>query len=278
MDSQIMVLLLYVDDIVLTGNTQSMLSSFISTLGTEFEIKDLGPLHYFLGLEVNSIQSGIHLSQTKYSLDLLQRNSMVECKPCSTPVHSKAQLSSLDGTLQLGLVFRSSSSPLALHAYSDADWAGCPDTRRSTSGYCIFLGPNLISWSAKKQPTVSRSSAESEYRSLAGVSAETVWISNLLHELHVPVSRPITLYCDNLSATYMASNPVFHARTKHIELDYHFVRELVLSGSHRVQFVPSIDQTVDLFTKGLLKQRFHLLRSKLVHQRPPSLRGNVKEL
>ncbi|CAL2224604.1 unnamed protein product [Prunus armeniaca] len=333
--SHIMVLLLYVDDIVLTGNTQSMLSSFISTLGTKFEIKDLGPLHYFLGLEVNSIQSGIHLSQTKYSLDLLQRNSMVECKPCSTPIHSKAQLSSLDGeplsdptefhrlvgslqyltltrpdisfavqhvaqfmsiprtshltaakrilrylkgTLQLGLEFRSSSSPLALHAYSDADWAGCPDTRRSTSGYCIFLGPNLISWSAKKQPTVSRSSAESEYRSLAGVSAETVWISNLLHELHVPASRPITLYCDNLSATYMASNPVFHARTKHIELDYHFVRELVLSGSHRVQFVPSIDQTADLFTKGLLKQRFQLLRSKLVYQRPPSLRGNVKEL
>ncbi|KAI5352788.1 hypothetical protein L3X38_005680 [Prunus dulcis] len=332
---QIMVLLLYVDDIVLTWNTHSMLSSFISTLGTEFEIKDLGPLHYFLGLEVTSIQSGIHLSQTKYSLDMLQRNSMVECKPCSTPIHSKTQLSSLDGeplsdpteyrrlvgslqyltltrpdisfavqhvaqfmsiprtshlatakrilpylkgTLQLGLVFRSSSSPLALHAYSDADWAGCPDTTRSTSSYCIFLGLNLISWSAKKQPTVSRSSAESEYRSLAGVSAETVCISNLLHELHVPVSRPITLYCDNLSATYMASNPVFHARTKHIELDYHFVRELVLSGSHRVQFVPSIDQTADLFTKGLLKQRFHLLRSKLVYQRPPSLRGNVKEL
>ena len=165
---------------------------------------------------------------------------------------------------------------MTLSAFSNADWAGCPDTRRYTSGFCVFLGPNLISWSAKKQPTVSRSSAESEYRSLAQVCAETVWIAHLLRELQVSISSPITLYCDNLSTTYMASNPVFHARTKHIELDYHFIRERVTSGTHRVQFVPTIDQTADLFTKGLHKQRFQLLRSKLIHHRPPSLRGSVK--
>ena len=103
-----------------------------------------------------------------------------------------------------------------------------------------------------------------EYRALAHVCAETVWIAHLFFDIRLPLHRPITLYCDNLSTTYMASNPVFHARTKHIELDYHFVRERVVSGSHIVRFVPSADQTADIFTKGLHKHRFEFLRSKLV--------------
>ena len=129
------------------------------------------------------------------------------------------------------------------------------------------MGSNLISWTAKKEPTVSRSSAEAEYRSLAHVCAETTWVSHLLHELNLPTFAPITLLCDNLSTTYMASNPVFHARTKHIELDYHFIRERILSRSHRVQFVPSPDQLADIFTNGLHKHRFQLLRSNLVSPR-----------
>ncbi|KAL5703600.1 hypothetical protein ACHQM5_022129 [Ranunculus cassubicifolius] len=319
---QIMVLLLYVDDIVLTGSSSDWLTSFISTLGHEFEIKDLGPLHYFLGIEVTSTspRTGLHLSQTKYVVDLLRRTNMLECKPCHTPISAKSQLSITDGlplsdpteyrqivgslqylnltrpdisyavhhvaqfmgtprephllaakrilrylkgTLEFGLDFQPSKGPPTLHAFSDADWAGCPDTRRSTSGFCIFLGSNLISWCAKKQPTVSRSSAESEYRALSQLCAETIWIAFLLRELHSPTSVPITLYCDNLSTTYMAANPVFHARTKHIELDYHFVRERVASGTHRVQFVPSLDQTADFFTKGLHKHRFQLLRGSV---------------
>lgn len=123
---------------------------------------------------------------------------------------------------------------------------------------------------------MSRSSAEAEYRALAHVGAETTWVSNLLHELQFSASAPITLLCDNLSTTYMASNPVFHARTKQIELDYHFIQERILSGSHPVQFVPSPDQLADIFTKGLHKLRFQLLRSNLVSLKPPSLQGSVK--
>ncbi|PRQ57406.1 putative RNA-directed DNA polymerase [Rosa chinensis] len=181
------------------------------------------------------------------------------------------------GTLAHGLLFTPQRQPVALSAYSDADWAGCPITRRSTSGYLVYLGSNLISWCSKKQPTIARSSAESEYRSLAHASAETTWLGYLLYELGARIQFPILLHCDNLSATYMASNPVFHARTKHIELDYHYVREKVARGSHRVCFIPSKDQPADLLTKPLHKSRHLLFSGKLVRSGPPSLRGAVKE-
>ena len=168
----------------------------------------------------------------------------------------------LHGTLQEGLFFSSSSS-FEIHAYSDADWAGCADDRRSTSGYCIFLGSNIISWSAKKQATVSRSSTEAEYRSLAITCAELLWLCYLLHELHIPTTQPPTLWCDNIGATFLASNPMFHARTKHVEVDYHFVRERIASKELCVRFISSSDNLADVFTKPLPSPRFTFLRSKL---------------
>ncbi|GJX95140.1 ribonuclease H-like domain-containing protein [Tanacetum coccineum] len=176
----------------------------------------------------------------------------------------------VSGTLDYGLqLFSSSSTDLV--AYSDADWAGCPTTRRSTSGYCVFLGNNLLSWSSKLQPTLSRSSAEAEYRGVANVVAETCWLRNLLLELHSLLSSATLVYCDNVGAVYLSCNPVQHQRTKHIEIDIHFVRDLVAAGQVRVLHVPSRYQFADIFTKGLPSALFEEFRSSLSVRSPPAL-------
>ncbi|GJU55942.1 ribonuclease H-like domain-containing protein [Tanacetum coccineum] len=154
--------------------------------------------------------------------------------------------------------------------YTDADWAGCPSTRRSTSGYCVFLGDNILSWSAKRQHTISRSSAEAEYRGVANVVAETAWIRNLLHELHSPLSTATLVSCDNVSAVYMSVNLVQHQRTKHIEIDIHFVRDMVTAGHVRVLHVPSRFQYADIFTKGLPTTLFEDFRFSLSVRPPPA--------
>jgi hypothetical protein len=279
-------LLLYVDDIVLMASTVALLQHITAKLQQEFSLKDLGDLHYFLGVSVKRSRDGFFLSQGKYADELLERANMTSCRPSSTPIDTSAKVSassgipvsdaseyhSLVGGLQyltitrpdityavqqaclhmhapmdchLAIVKRilryvrgtagyalhlQRSSTLDLVVYSDADWAGCPDTRRSTSGYAVFLGDALVSWSSKRQPTVSRSSAEAEYRSVANAVAESCWLHQLLGELHVAVPKATIVYCDNISAVYLAANPVHHRRTKHIELDIHFVREKVALG------------------------------------------------
>ncbi|GJS26660.1 ribonuclease H-like domain-containing protein [Tanacetum coccineum] len=166
------------------------------------------------------------------------------------------------GTLDYGLQLFSFST-LDLVAYSDADWAGFLTTRRLTSGYCVFLGNNLPSYSSKRQPTLSHSSAEVEYRGVANVVAETCWLRNLLRELHTPLTFAILVYCDNVSAVYLSCNPVQHQRTKYIEIDIHFVRDLVVVGQVRVLHVPSCYQFADIFTKGLPSALFEGFCSNL---------------
>jgi len=166
------------------------------------------------------------------------------------------------GTLHLGLLLRPSAQSDLL-VYSYANWAGCPDTRKSTSGYAVFLGDNLISWSSKRQNAVSRSSAEAEYRAVANAVAEASWLHQLLVELHVPLRRTALIYCDNISTIYMSSNPVQHQRTKHVEIDLHFVRERVATGDVRVLHVPTSSQYADIFTKGLPSSIFTEFRSSL---------------
>ncbi|XP_071699439.1 uncharacterized mitochondrial protein AtMg00810-like [Rutidosis leptorrhynchoides] len=177
------------------------------------------------------------------------------------------------GTVTFGLTFSHSPAPNLL-GYSDADWARCIETRRSTYGYSIFLGGNLVSWSAKKQPTVARLSCESEYRALANTAAEIVWITHLLHELHVlPPDQP-TILCDNKSALFLSQNPVSHKWSKHIDIDYHFVRELVSSGQLITKFVPTTLQLADIFTKSLPRPLFEVYQVKLRLGPPPiRLRG-----
>ncbi|GJW27959.1 ribonuclease H-like domain-containing protein [Tanacetum coccineum] len=139
------------------------------------------------------------------------------------------------GTLDHGLQLHVSSTS-QLTAFTDADWAGCPVTRRSTFGYYVFLGDKLLSWSAKRHVTFSRSSAEAEYRGVANVVVETAWIRNLLLELHAPLTTATLVYCDNVSAVYLSTNPVQHQRTKHIKIDIHFVRDLLLGTDIQAVF------------------------------------------
>ncbi|XP_024317012.1 uncharacterized protein LOC106865377 isoform X2 [Brachypodium distachyon] len=238
-------LLLYVDDIVLTASSDALLRMVTAQLRSEFSMKDLGPLQFFLGIRVSWSPAGFFLDQEQYAEDLLERACMTACKPASTPVDTRTKLDAdssapvanvseyrsivgalqyltmtrpdlqyavqqacffmhaprephlalvkrilryVRGTSSLGLHLRRSAK-LDLVTYSDADWAGCSDTRRSTSGYTVFLGDALVSWSSKRQPTVSRSSAEAEYRGVANAVAESCWLRQLLGELHVHLDR-----------------------------------------------------------------------------------------
>jgi hypothetical protein len=291
--------LLYVDDIVLTTSNTALLQQTISALKQEFAMKDLGALHHFLGVSVQHQDDGLFLTQRQFALDILERAGMVDCKPVSTLVDTQAKVSTefgppvanpthfrslvgalqyltftrsdiayavqqicLRGTLDYGLLLRRSASS-ELTVYTDVDWAGCPDTHRSTSGYAVFLGTNLVSWSSKRQNVVSRSSAEAEYWAVANGVAEACWLRQLLQELHALLTKSTLIYCDNVSAVYLSTNPIQHQRTKHVEIDLHFVRECVAIGDVRVLHVLPISQFADIFTKGLPTSVFSEFRSSL---------------
>ncbi|GKE37780.1 ribonuclease H-like domain-containing protein, partial [Tanacetum coccineum] len=232
------------------GFLDSVHPDYIITSGVCYDI--FGSAKLFSGISVTRDSLGLFLSPKKYAVEIIEKAHMVNYNISRTPIDTESKLGS-DGdlvsnpTLYRSLLFSSSTTDLV--AYSDADWVGCPTTRRSTSGYCVFLGNNLLSWSSKRQPTLSRSSAEAEYRGVANVVAETCWLRNLLRELHTPLTSVTLVYCDNVNAVYLSCNPVQHQRTKHIEIDIHFVHNLVVAGQVRVLHVPSRYQFADIFTR-----------------------------
>ncbi|GKD90505.1 ribonuclease H-like domain-containing protein, partial [Tanacetum coccineum] len=152
---------------------------------------------------------------------------------------------------------------LKLRAYADSDWARCPATRKSVSGYCVFLGSSLITWKSKKQSTLSRSSAEAEYRSMASATCEVIWLSNLLGDMGVKNLLPVVLYCDNSSALQIAANPVFHEKSKHFEIDVHLVREKVASGVIVTEKIHTSQQIADVLTKALGSKQHDELCTKI---------------
>jgi hypothetical protein len=175
-------------------------------------------------------------------------------------------------TTALGLHLQASSST-TLTVYSDADWTGCPDTRYSTLGYCVFFDESLVSWSSKRQPMVSHSIAEAKYRAVANTAAECIWLWQLLGALHRLINTTMVVFCDNVSVVYTTSNPVHHRRTKHIELVIHFIPERVALGELHVRHVPSAQQFTDVMTKGLSSSTFKDIRSSLCVGNPPTHRG-----
>eukprot|EP00268_Persea_americana_P059265 TRINITY_DN7252_c0_g2_i3.p1 TRINITY_DN7252_c0_g2~~TRINITY_DN7252_c0_g2_i3.p1 ORF type:complete len:904 (-),score=94.40 TRINITY_DN7252_c0_g2_i3:300-3011(-) len=314
------ILLVYVDDIIITGPHSDMIRQIQASLQDKFHMKDLGPLNYFLGLEVHQSKKGLFLHQHKYATDLVDLADLGDSSPVDTPLEVNVKLRQQDGDLlpdptfyrrlvgslvyltitrpdlsyAVNLVsqfmtaprhhhlaavkriiryiigtstrglFFPVGTPLTLTAYSDADWAGCPDTRRSTTGWCVYLGDALISWKCKKQDKVSKSSTESEYRAMSSACSEILWLRGLLSELGFYQTTPTPLHADNTSAIRITENPVFHERTKHIEVDCHFIRD---EYDRKVITLPHIStelQLADIFTKGLPRPRHEFLVRKLL--------------
>ncbi|PKU81159.1 Retrovirus-related Pol polyprotein from transposon TNT 1-94 [Dendrobium catenatum] len=319
-------LLIYVDDILITGNDSKHIHSILSKLSLQFSMKHLGDVHEFLGININKTDNSYFLSQAKYANNILLQADMQHCNALANPtctktppdlppdklLHDPVRYRSIIGSLQyltltrpdisysVNLLSQHMHAPLPLHFYllkrllryirgtlnyglpitksnlalksfSDADWAGDPLTRKSTSGYCSFLGDTLISWTVKKQRTVSRSSTESEYRALAALTSDIVWLRRILLEFGISQDYPTDLFCDNMSAIALANNPMFHSRTKHIEIDQKFLRDHIQRNNIRLLPISTIDQIADIFTKSLSTPRFHLLRSKLTVTTDPSI-------
>ncbi|KAL6315942.1 hypothetical protein AAG906_013776 [Vitis piasezkii] len=292
-EGKLTIIIVYVDDIILTGDHEEKIDLLKKLLTKEFEIKDLGNLKYFLGMEIARSKKGIAVSQRKYVLDLLNETGMLGCKPAETPMDTTVKLEESDGSapvdkgryqrlvgkliylshtrpdigFSVSVVSQFMNNPTEKHMtvvirilrylkmtpgkglffqrttkkeieiFSDADWAGSVTDRRSTSGYCSFVWGNLVTWRSKKQSS--------------------------LEELRVPLKHPMVLYCDNQAAISIAKNPVHHDRTKHVEIDRHFIKEKIEEGVFKVSYTPTNCQTADILTKALARVNFEDLTEKL---------------
>ena len=323
----ITLILVYVDDILICGNSLAEIQAIKDLLSTKFHMKDLGPVNYFLGLEISRSPAGFFVSQKKYTMELLEEYGVTNATPLKVPMDSHLKLTPTKGTILSNPhpyqrlvgkliyltvtrpdiafpvhvlsqymhqptsvhmqtarrllrylvanpgqgILLATSSAASLQAYSDSDWANCPVTRKSTSGFCILLGNSPISWKAKKQTVVARSTAEAEYRAMALTVCEVSWLHALLKDMGLKDIPPTVLNCDNLAALAIAANPVLHERTKQIEIDCHFIREKLKTGSMTTSHVPSTEQIADLLTKPLSVKQHHYLLHKLgASTKPPA--------
>ncbi|KAG7599415.1 Reverse transcriptase RNA-dependent DNA polymerase [Arabidopsis suecica] len=305
----IVVILVYVDDIIISGNDKVGIQDTKDFLKSVFDIKDLGELKYFLGIEVCRSKEGLFLSQRKYTLDLLDEVGKLGAKPAKTPLEDdyKARrkgehenkpfedptkyrrlvgkliyltITRPDICFAVNVVSQQMQAPTQHHwnmvnrilkylkgapgqgiwmgcnknteivGYCDADYAGDKNDIRSTTGYCTFIGGNLVTWRSKKQKVVSLSSAEAEYRAMRKLTTELMWLKALLKDFGIDTPQPITMHCDNQAAIHIATNSVFHERTKHIEVDCHKVREQIQLGVILPHYTESEEQLADIFTKG----------------------------
>ncbi|KAL2241039.1 UNVERIFIED_CONTAM: Retrovirus-related Pol polyprotein from transposon RE1 [Sesamum indicum] len=213
-DTNLIALPIYVDDILITAASENSIITVKDYLDDLFTVKHLGNAKYFLGLELARSPEGLVVTQRKYTQDIVKDVGLNNGKHVATPLPPGLKL-----TVDTGTALTDPS-----RAFCDADWAACQETRRCLSGFCIFVGETPISWKIKKQTMVARSSVEAEYRSMATTTCEVTWLVYLLKNLGVEVKTPIPFYCDNKAALHITANPVFHERTKHLEIDCHVVR------------------------------------------------------
>ena len=321
-EGSVLVVLLYVDDLIITGNSRTVMDQFKAAISDRFKMKDLGMLRWILGMEVRRDRARriLHLSQGAYINTVLARFGMENCKPVATPaegvlrrldnghadrefmqfvgsvlylamisrpdiafavqnlgrhmqrvgpehwVAAKRLLRYLGGTRDLGLQFNGSApNVINLVGYSDADWAGDVDTRRSTTAFVFVFAGACISWASRLQPTVALSSAEAEYMALCAGAQEAIHLRTMLRDLGYEQEQPTVIYEDNQACIAMGNNPTInHKRSKHIDIRYHFTRERVESGEIELAYVPTEHQLADLLTKALESQRVAKLRDQVL--------------
>jgi hypothetical protein len=313
-----LILLLYVDDLFITG-AERLISSYKESLASEFKMTDIGLMHYFLGLEVWQEPGHVFLGQGKYVCDILRRFQMGDSRPMTTPmitnwkklhafesqlvdstlyrqligslmylvntrpdicfvvntlsqfmveprrlhwVAAKHVLRYLCGTVDYGLDYHRGDG-VHLVGYIDSDWAGCVSERKSTSGCFFGLGSAVVSWFSRKQKSVALSSAEAEYMAASQASCEALWLRKMLIGLFGVQLRHTVIYCDNQSFIKLSENLVFHDRSKHIEILYHFIRDYVQRGSVELQYISTEEQVADILTKALNMGKFVFFKDKL---------------
>eukprot|EP00253_Pinus_taeda_P030103 PITA_30103 len=265
--NSLIILVLYVDDLILTGSDPNLINHVKSSLKKKFEMIDLRHLHYFLGLQVLQSKEGISLSQSKYACDILHHFHMENCNPAPSPFQSRAKFSvtctspEVDATLYRQLVGKliPEASPL-LVGFTHSDWVGDPDDRKSTAGYVFTLGLGHITWACNKQSFISLSLAEEENHGVIEASKEAFWLRHILSDFGFQQQHLTTLWCDNQSAIQLCKDLVQHQPNKHIELHMHFIRNLIHDHVLEVQYCSTDDQVADIFTKALTKAKFTKLQ------------------
>ncbi|XP_020693844.1 uncharacterized protein LOC110107798 [Dendrobium catenatum] len=203
----------------------------------------MGTDNLFLGIQIQHTPTGLFLYQAHYAKEILHSsgldspiNTLISLKDSRLTTNQSLYENptfyrQIAGSLQYltvtrpDIALRHQSGQLTLTTYADADWASSIKDRKSITGFCTYLGPNLILWSVKKQTTVAKSSTEAEYRALAATTSDVIWLRRLLHDFHAPQSQPTAIFCYNISAIALGNNPTFHVRTKHIEIDHHFISD-----------------------------------------------------
>ncbi|KAK3124877.1 hypothetical protein QOZ80_7BG0595270 [Eleusine coracana subsp. coracana] len=290
----------YVDDLVINGTKDAEVAAFKEDMKATFQMSDLGPLSFYLGIEVHHDDSRITLRQTAYAKRIVELAGLTDCNPTLTPMeerlklrrhntaqevdatqyrrlvgslrylaHTRPDLAFSIGTLDHGLYYPRCPREAHFIGYSDSDHAGDIDTSKSTSRILFFLGKCLVSWQSVKQPVVAMSSCEAEYVAPTTASTQALWLARLLGDLLGRDTEAVELQVDSTSALALAKNPVFHERSKHIRVRYHFIRGCLEEGSIKASYINTNDQLADLLTKPLGRVKFLELCPRIGMVQPP---------